>query len=70
MDWLLVWYLVVLVGLLVAIHEPASTRTERSHAREWLAQLIASSDPMPDYLYEQQESKPMELTNARAAEKR
>jgi hypothetical protein len=61
MDWLLVWYVVVLCGFLVAIHEPAPTRPERSQARDWVAQLIASSDPWTDYLYEQEESKPMEL---------
>lgn len=70
MDGLLIWYLVVLCGLLVAIHEPDPDPPPRSHAREWLAQLVASSDPLHDYLYEQQDSKPMELTNGRASEKR
>lgn len=61
MDGLLIWYLVVLCGLLVAIHEPDPDPPPRSHAREWLAQLVASSDPLPDYLYDTQKSKPMEL---------
>jgi hypothetical protein len=70
MDGLLIWYLVVLCGLLVAIREPKPKKPQRSQAREWLAQLVASSDPMPDYLYDPDQSKPMELmTDGRAHQK-
>ena len=33
MDGLLIWYLVVLCGLLVAIHEPKPKRPERNPVR-------------------------------------
>lgn len=68
MDGLLIWYAVCLVGLLVAIHEPAQQKPERNPGREWLAQVLASCDPLPDYLYDPEQSKPMELTNHGRAE--
>jgi len=60
MDGLLVWYALCVVGFCWSVYEPYQKKAP-NRVKEWLAQLVASSDPLPDYLYDQQETRPMEL---------
>jgi hypothetical protein len=70
MDILLIWYAACLVGVLVSIRERKPQRPPRNHVKEWFSQLIASTDPMHDYLYDNEKSRPMELMDGRTAKKR
>lgn len=59
MDGLLVWYALCVVGFMWSVYEPSQKKAP-NRVKEWLAQLVASSDPLPDYLYDTQETRPME----------
>lgn len=52
MDGLLVWYLVCAIGFAWFVHAPVKKK-EPNRVKEWLAQLVASSDPLEDFLYDQ-----------------
>jgi hypothetical protein len=63
MDWLLLWYTICAFGFGWVVYQPGYEKTQNG-VKEWLAQLVASSDPLPDYLYDQEETRPMEYQNA------
>jgi len=45
------WYIFCAACFAWWVYEPKK-RPERNVTKEWLAQVIASSDPLEDYLYE------------------
>lgn len=61
-DWLLVWYALVLTGLLLAIHEPAPKKPVNSdRVSPWIADLIAYTYPVDGYRDSLFDTKPSEL---------
>jgi hypothetical protein len=70
MDVLLIWYAVCLIGVLLSIHDQKTKIPPRNYFKEWIAQIIAATEPQNDHLYDLEKSKPMELTDARTAKKR
>lgn len=65
MDWLLIWYEVVLCGLLAAIHEPKQIKPVRYHRfNVWLSDLIAYTYPIDGYKDPVFDTRPSELDDA------
>jgi hypothetical protein len=62
-DWLLVWYEVVLCGLLYAIHEPSTTAitVKASRSKVWIRQVLAYTEPISGYNDPVFDTQPNEL---------
>lgn len=64
-DWLLVWYEVVLCWLLYAIHEPAEVEipVKANRASIWIRHVLSYTEPISGYNDPVFDTQPNELDN-------